>query len=552
MERDAQVSSHRHGPFFWILALALLVRAVPIGAGLPYLGYIDEGHVLHPVIRLLRTNGWDPGWYLHPSLTLYLITGLTDLARPAYRMIHGRSLALDLPAQDAYPADTTFYDFVSPPEVILLGRLLIVVLSVATVALVWALARRLGGRREAILASLLAALCPALVTRASIVIIDSVATFFALATLYFAHRLEGTSGNGSPPGAAGLADTARRDSVLAGACAGCAFTAKYTIGLVSLAVAFVILTRPGRLRDRLRLLLSAAGAAICAAAVTMPALVFRTRAVVTAILEQSRLYAHPSQFTFDFSPGGPGYFRQAIRSLELGLPLSVAGILGLAWMLTRRRTRKTAMGWLLFGGLLLFALFLHPFQAFRNVLPLVPLLCIGAALPVAGELPPATLRGWLKTLAALLVIASLAAPLVRWLPERTRLVDSRTLLVNWLSVHARPGQNVLVLADLAVLPTELMKIPAHVRTVRWSEALDALRSGRFDYVVTGRIDLSGPSDPALGPYRRRWDDAMSRLTPEVSFGEQPTPVFPNYWRGNGELITILRASDTLPRQEPRS
>lgn len=534
METDARASSHRHGPLLWILALALLVRVIPLRSGLPYLGYIDEGHVLHPVITLLKTNGWDPQWYLHPSLTLYLITGLIHLARPVYRMVHGHSLLLDL------PADETYYDFVSPPEVILLGRILIAIFSVATVALVWVLARRLGGRRAAILAALFAALCPALVTRASIVIIDSVATFFALATLYFAHRLEGSGGSDSSPGAAGHPLTAGRDSVLVGVCSGLAFTAKYTIGVVFLPVAFVILMRPNTRREKLRLLFLAVGAAICTAAVTMPAIVFRTHAVVAAILEQSRLYAHPSEYIFNFSPGGPGYFRQAIRSLELGLPLSVAGILGLAWMLAGHRTRKTAMSWLLFGGALLAALLFHPFQAFRNALPLVPLLCIGASLPLAGELIPGTFKGRLKMLAALIVIASLGASLIRWLPDRTRLVDSRSVLVTWLTTHVRRGQNVLVLSELAVLPTQLRRIPADVRTVPWTEALEAFRSERFDYVVTGRIDLSGPSNPALRPYRQIWEETMSRLTPEASFGEQPTPVFPNYWRGNGELITVLR------------
>jgi hypothetical protein len=540
METDARASSDRHGHLLWILALALLIRAIPLGSGLPYLGYVDEGHVLHPVITLLKTRGWDPGTYLFPSLTAYLITGLVHLARPVYRIGHGHSLLADL------PADETYYDFVSPPEVILLGRTLIATFSVATVALVFVLARRIGGRRAAVLAGLMAALCPALVTRASIVIVDSVSTFFALATLYFAHRLEGPERDGSLSRAGKSPLATACDSILAGTCAGLAFTAKYTIGVVFLAVVLTILTRPNSLRERLRLLAWATGGAIGAAVIAMPTIVFRTRAVVAAVLEQSRLYANPSLFTFSFPSGGPGYFRQAILPLELGLPLSIAGVFGIGWMLARRSTRLTALGWALFTAALLAPLLVHLYQPFRNALPLVPPLCIAASLPLAGALSLRTSKGLLRALVALIVIGSLGISLVRWLPERSRLVDSRTSLVTWLTTHTRRDQEVLVLRDLAILPAELERVSATIRMVPWLDALHDVQTGRFDYFVTGQIDLSGPTKPEWATYRKRLGDATSAMAPETSFGSRPTPVFPNFWRYSDELIVVLRPPDTGP------
>ncbi len=516
----------------FVLLIAATVRVLTIPSSLPYLGYVDEGHVLHPVITLLRTNGWDPQMYLHPSLTIYLITGMAHLARPVYRMVHGHSLLKDLPANEAY------YDFVAPPELILLGRVLIATISVATVALVFLFARRLGGRRAAVLAGLTAALCPALVTRAPIVIIDSVAAFFALAALFFAHRLEGSATGDSRSAPSGLSRTSIRDSLLAGACAGLAMTAKYTIGVVFLAVALTILTRPRRLQEKLRLLVFATGGAIGAAVIAMPALVLRARAVVRAILEQSMLYANPS--LFDSSYGGPGYFGQAILPLELGLPLSIVGAFGFAWMLARRPTRRTALAWGFFSAALLLPLLMHHYQPFRNVLPLVPLLCIAATLPLAGELSLRNRKGLLTALIALIVTGSLVTHLASWLPARIRLVDSRTSLVNWLVTHARHGQRILVLGDLAILPAELQRCPANVRLVSSLEALDALRTEPFDYAVVGQFDMSGSKSPEWATYRQRLGEITSAMAPEASFGGKPTSVFPNYWRYNDELITVLR------------
>src|ERR1035441_10971929 len=71
---------HRFGAAA-VLTAALAIRAPLVLPSLPYLGYVDEGHVLHPVLTLLRTGGWDPQWYLHPSLTIYLITLLVHVMR---------------------------------------------------------------------------------------------------------------------------------------------------------------------------------------------------------------------------------------------------------------------------------------------------------------------------------------------------------------------------------------------------------------------------------------------------------------------------------------
>ena len=530
----------RHAGLLGVLLLACFLRVPPVGAGLPYLGYVDEGHVLHPVIHLLKTGGWDPETYLHPTLTVYLIADLAQLARPAYALSHGHSLIADLPSHEKY------YDFVFPAEIVLLGRVLIAVLSVATVFLVFDLTDRLGGRRAAILAGLLTALCPALVTRGSIVIVDSVSTFFALSALYFTQRLE-TPDDLPSRSRTRLSSGWSRNALLAGASAGLAFAAKYTIGVVFLAIAFTVLTRPTRLKERVRLLSLATGAALLASVIAMPALVLRFRAVLSGLLEQSRLYANPALFSPPM--GGPGYLGQALEPTELGIPLTAAVAFGLGWMLFKTSTRRTALGWVLFSGALLVPLLSHEYQSFRNILPVVPPLIIAASLALADGLWPRSWGGLSKALTVLVVVGELGFTLARWLPERLRLTDSRTILVRWLPDHSSPDQRILLLEELAVLPSEIAKIPAMVRTVPWLDALDVIQRERFDHIVVGRMDLPDVAGDEWAAYRKRWHHFLATMTIEGATGDSPTPLFPNRWRNNNQYISVRKPSPT-PKSIP--
>ena len=116
-----------------------------------------------------------------------------------------------------------YYDIVEPEELIVAARLLVLLSSVGTVLLSILLATRLAGRRAGIAAGLFAALLPALVTRGSIVIVDTPAALFSMASLLFAARLPD-------------ARNATRTSIAAGVAAGLAFTSKYPAGLCVLVV----------------------------------------------------------------------------------------------------------------------------------------------------------------------------------------------------------------------------------------------------------------------------------------------------------------------------
>lgn len=226
---------------FAILIVAILVRLPTLTAGLPYLSYVDEGHVLHHVSYLLAERTWVPDTYSYPALPFYTIAGVTLAFSPVYAAVHGRPLRGDLS-----PAPPRYYDVIEPTELLVLGRLVTLSFSLGIVVLAGLFARRLAGPAAGLFAAWLAALVPALVARSAIVNVNPMAAFFALAALYFAE---------------GARDGPRRDAVLAGVMAGLAGATKYPAAVVCLPVAVAILLASAAWRERLIRLCLAGGSA---------------------------------------------------------------------------------------------------------------------------------------------------------------------------------------------------------------------------------------------------------------------------------------------------
>lgn len=57
----------------WLIILlnAAFLRLWPIGSGLPYIDYIDEGLVLHQTQKVLQEKTYDIGLYDYPSVPSY-------------------------------------------------------------------------------------------------------------------------------------------------------------------------------------------------------------------------------------------------------------------------------------------------------------------------------------------------------------------------------------------------------------------------------------------------------------------------------------------------
>jgi Dolichyl-phosphate-mannose-protein mannosyltransferase len=523
--------------FVAILVVAAAVRVPTLTAGYPYLEYVDEGHVLHRVLDQLRTGDWDPGFYLYPSLPAYAIFGAVRLYAPVYEAVHGRPLLADLPVDSIY-----HYERIGPPEVLLVARGLSLLLSLATVALTGWLAARLAGRAAGLLAAWLAALLPPLVIRGAIVDIDVYATFFVIAALCFAERLR-------DPGAGGTPRRGRRDAALAGAMAGLALVSKYPQVLVALPVAMAAMSSPSPSGDggtagkvgtaeKLRRLGLAAGAAVLAAAMGMPALVLRTGRVIAALRFQASLYAAPVG----------SYWDQAVRRAEwdlrfdhpeLGWPLLALAAVSLAAILDRRQARAV-LGWGAYGAALGLLLSRFGFHAFRNLLSLVPLLAVLLACSYQrlrqGAVRPAT-RRMLDAAAVALPLVLFGAPLTSHARQQLALVDSRRQAVRWLAAHGEPGDEIVVAEELAFLPSEIRGLPGNARELAWPKARRELRLRRCRFAVLGEMFVHGTGPLPSAAWRR---EVPPEYAVRAAFGEEGPNGDPDFvFHGNRQRLYVL-------------
>jgi dolichyl-phosphate-mannose-protein mannosyltransferase len=527
------LSRHNESILWFILVLlAAFLRVAPIGSNLPYIDYVDEGHVLHPVIGILQAKTFDSRVYTYPPLTSYLTIAAIKAYSPIYRIIHHHKIS------DDFPADRDFrtplgdnYDLITPPEIIWLGRLVVAGLSVGTVILSGAIAKRLGGARVGLLAMLFAALCPALVSRGSIVILDTTATFFVAAALYFCQRMR-TNGAWSET-------TTWRWAAAAGLASGFAFGGKFTAGAVFAAVLVTIVFLPLPRASRALLALIATVALFAGIFCSVPGAVLHPSGIAGEIRGISRFY--------QTIHSEAGYWRAAFSAEEIGVPLMIIGLAGIIWMLWYAPTRLTALSWIAFGLLLLSAIVSSNFQPFRNVLPLIPPLCIAAALLLDRirqyfqDRTRLAAASWIVPVLLLVVGLFLGRSSLAYLRTRTSHVDARIRAIDWLQLHASNHERILGIRELAILPAEWKRIAADSTVVSWSEAADLLERERFDYVVTGEFDLRYvPDAERLSPDLERWRQRTASLPIQANFGAVVTPVVPYLWRTNDERILILR------------
>lgn len=506
--------------------LAAAVRAPALVAAWPYSHYVDEGHVMLAVMRLVRDGGWDPGWYTYPSLPLYAIALPARLLAPLYGWLRGETLA------DAVPPLPT-YELLEPAELLLLGRLLTLLAGLGIVLLAGLLARRLAGDLAGGLAGLAAALVPALVIRGGIVIVDTWAALLVLACLLLTDRLV----TSPRPSAAAAA--------LAGATGGLAVAAKYPAGLVGLAFGVAVLLAPFARRRKLLLLAAAGAAAVLAALAAMPALVLRPAGVRAAWQELDAWYGQP-EASMTFWPQAVRYaeWDQPLAAPELGWPFLLLAAAGLAVALADRRLARRVVGWVVYGAVVVGFASRFSFQPFRNLLPLVAPAAVLAALALARlvERLPGPRRAW-SAAAALALVFLLGPAALQYARGRWQARDSRTEALAWLAPRLRPGDRVLVSQELAVLPSELRRLPGRARSVPWPAVREALRSGRYRFYLGGALRLNGrrPIPP------RARERVARRYEVRAVFGDGLTYAHPGLFSGNRRRVDVWEIRPSGPQ-----
>lgn len=505
-----------------ILLLAAVLRAPSLTAGQPYINYVDEGNFLHPVAKMLRAGNWDPRTYMYPQLPTTLVAVTTRLYAPFHPFRHdGQTFQEDL------SRGRLVYDHLEPFELLLAGRVLSFLAGLGLVVLTGFYGRRLLGPAGGLFAAFLAAWLPPLVIRGSIATVDPWAALFSLACFFFADRVR-------------TSDRPGREALLAGVLAGLAFASKYPAVLAAGGAGLTLLLDDRPWRERRRLLMLGAAGTLLGMVAGMPALVLHPKEVAQAIQRQNHLYTHLSQT--------PRLWEQAILRAEwdlpyehpeLGIPFLLLAAAGAVMALRDRRLAKTVAGWLAFLGVSIALYLPKNFQAFRNLLPHMPLLCLLVAILYIRVRERLARPLWADLGAALVVLALFGAPVVDFAWKRTQLVDSRQEATAWLAAKIQPEHTTLVLKELAIARNDLARLEGKVVLRRWPQSVAAVRNRVPHFLVTGQLEREGSGllDTARHPAVERGYVLRAR------FGEITTPAHPGWWRGNRQVIYVLEKKE---------
>ncbi|MCW1429328.1 ArnT family glycosyltransferase [Novosphingobium sp. JCM 18896] len=203
-----------------ILLLALAIRLYSVTFGLPALNDPDELTFELGAIKMLSGPTLNPGWFGHPATTTMYVLAVLTIAVFGLGHLLGR-----------FPTIESFADaiYADPSWVLLPGRVAMAVFAVATIYLVYRLARELFDRNTALAAAALLTVNPVHVTWSQIIRSDMMACFFMLLGMLAALRI--------------LRENRWRDYVLAAVWLGAAMATKWPYALTALAVIGAVVAR---------------------------------------------------------------------------------------------------------------------------------------------------------------------------------------------------------------------------------------------------------------------------------------------------------------------
>lgn len=375
-----------------ITVLGICLRFWGIGWGLPDVRrplatyHPDEVINFSASQRVDMLGGkFDVGFYSYGAFYFYLV----DAAKIIGRGYGAIPTTPNLPA-DSPPLSEMQSAERQLPEIrglYLAGRIVSAVAGVLTIAVLFALARRLFGERVGLTAALLYAAAPLAAVHAHFFTVDVCATLFVTLALLASARL--------------LESQHWKEYLIAGICTGLAAATKYSAGLVLVApVAAHILASPHDGRGKPRLF----GPLVLVAATTLvfltacPGPIINWDAFWNGMAEfgpsglKYELFQHSRQgHGLLFVNTGPGWWYHLVISLRygLGLPLLLLAATGIASAIGARTKQDRLLLWfvLVFYGITS----LSAVRFARYMIPLYPALCVIAARRV-WQIKPRTLH----------------------------------------------------------------------------------------------------------------------------------------------------------------
>jgi Dolichyl-phosphate-mannose-protein mannosyltransferase len=418
----------------WVLALVVVaggvLRFVPIWFGLPYMhARPDEETAIGHAVAVLGGD-LNPHFFHWPSLTFYLFAGLFGVSsRIGERFFQDPTL--------------------TPAELTLIARACVATAGTLTLVWLFRIGRRVGGTVVGLLAALFLSVSILHVRESHFAMTDVLMTLLVVVSLErLLHAIDV-----NPAERKGDSRVVK-DFAIAGVAGGLAASTKYSAAavLASMMAAQLIVVWPREGRRRWWQL-----------GIWLPAIAFVSAfaaAFVAATPYAVLDYTHFAEdFEFDIthlSGGhagdfGHGWSYHVARSLPfgVGVPTCVAAIAGVLPFVRHYRAHALVLG--AFAASLCLSIGGGRTVFFRYVLPLVPIVCVAAAVGVKHVVLWCTSRMSVSTSMAAVALATLVAMPSAvncvWFDAILGRTDTRVLAADWLAANTQPTQSLAEAPD---------------------------------------------------------------------------------------------------------
>lgn len=414
-----------------ILVLSAGLRLYALRFSLPAAFHPDEDLLVMPAVNMLKTGSYAPMRMDYGTFFIYLLVPLYA-ALFLLQMRDGLIGSVDdlsLYVHGAFPA-------VFPnPEYVLVARLLVVAFGVATVAVVFMLARRLGNDRLGLLAALLVALTPDLVMYSHFGVTDVPLSFMITLSLYLLIRAYDNWDHDSLWAYAG-----------AGLVCGLAASTKYNGALLLLPLGLLPLLKTRTLDDLLRVRTLAGPLAMAAGFLAgTPYALLDLPAFLHAFGNNLHIYNQPG---YELTGSTPLWWLNYLFTGH-NAPLAWLGLVGGALSVARWGRR----GWLIhvFVVAYLLTIINQSDRQPRSWLAIAPLMAIYAAVALDAAWVwwrgRATTDRWLRLLVPAAVLALVLTSLLWRTVEVNRALattDVRHSAQLWIEANIPPGTRLAI------------------------------------------------------------------------------------------------------------
>jgi 4-amino-4-deoxy-L-arabinose transferase-like glycosyltransferase len=464
-----------------LLLAAAGIRAYGLNHDLPYLEEIDEVHIFRHALLMFTNGEPDPGWYNYPTLSLYFQSSI-------YAMHYAYGIATGLYRSGSLPRALDWnLGFIYEPGYFLWGRTGIVLFAVATIALLFVVARRVStDRRLAWLAALLLAFSTPHIIYARYLRTDIPLTFFVL--LAFLMELQVAQRG------------ARRDYWFAGLATGLTIATKYNgfvIGL-PLVLAHLYNVRAKRARWLNQAALLGVLAVPLGFVMGAPFAALHLPTVIAALGEEAQRY-RPGEGGLDSAM----VYLQYLGGAD-GIGIAALALAGMGMMVAAWRRRVEDVLALTFTVAYFAFVSLEAARYVRNILVLMPFLALFGAQGILA------LARWISTrvpqtarfangTAALILLLTLVFPAFDI--ARTSVLaatpTTRALATMWSEENLPPQAHVFTEPN-GIKLSKRFEEPApealHAHSAEWYLAR------RFDFLIASTAKSDAPPPAWLTSY----------------------------------------------------